>query len=83
MNDETEALSEREQIEALLPWYVTGKLDAAGCGRVETYMARHPEMRRQLVLIDEDRDVAQRVNAAIVPPRTLSADRLLESSRGR
>ena len=46
------------------------------------YLARHPGMRRQLALVEQDRDVAQRVNAAIVPPRTLSADRLLERARG-
>ena len=82
MNDKTEALSEREGIEALLPWYVTGKLDAAGRAQVDAYLARHPGMRRQLALVEEDRDVVQRVNAAIVPPRTLSADRLLERARG-
>ena len=35
MSDE---LSERDEIEALLPWYVTGRLDARARARVERYV---------------------------------------------
>lgn len=83
MTNESDTLSEREEIEALLPWYATGKLDAADATRVEDYLSRHPAMRRQLALIDEDRNAASRINAAITPPRTLSADRVLERARGQ
>lgn len=82
MTDESETLSEREEIEALLPWYATRKLDATSLMRVESYLERHPDMRRQLALIEQDRDVAARANAAITPPSTLRADRVLERARG-
>lgn len=82
MTDESDMLTEREEIEALLPWYATGKIEAASRARVDAYFARHPDLRRQLALIEEDRETAWRANAAITPPRTLSADRLLERARG-
>lgn len=82
MTNDTDNLSEREEIEALLPWYVTSRIDAEDRARVEAYLARHPETRRQLAQVEEDRDVAHRINAGIAPPRTLSADRLLERARG-
>lgn len=35
MTDErSEALSERDEIEALLPWYVSGKLEARGSSAI-------------------------------------------------
>lgn len=40
MKDERlDKLSERDEIEALLPWYVSGKLDATSRARVERYIA--------------------------------------------
>lgn len=82
MTNESDALSEREEIEALLPWYATGKLDAASRARVTAYMDRHPDMRRQLALVEEDRAATLRANDAVVPSRTLTADRLIERVRG-
>ncbi|KAB2912184.1 MAG: hypothetical protein F9K29_20270 [Hyphomicrobiaceae bacterium] len=54
MSDDKLALSERKEIEMLLPWYVTGRLDAKDRARVEAYLARDPAMRRQLDLIREE-----------------------------
>lgn len=71
-----EQLSEREEIEMLLPWYVTGKLDAADTARVETYLQHHPDMRRQLALIAEEQTATIAGNEAI-RPRFASADALL------
>ena len=82
MTKESDTSSEREDIEALLPWYVTGRLDAASRAQVDAYLERHPGMRRQLVLVEEDRDAAWSANAKIAPPRTLNADHLLERARG-
>ena len=43
MKDERlEKLSERDEIEALLPWYISGKLDAKSRARVERYMEAYP-----------------------------------------
>ncbi len=71
-----EQLSEREEIEMLLPWYVTGKLDAADKARVETYLARHPDVQRQLALVAEEQTATIAGNEAI-RPHLPSADALL------
>jgi hypothetical protein len=77
MSDNTETLSEREEIEMLLPWYATGKLERADRERVESYLARHPELRRQLTLIEEEHEQTIRANEAIPAPDAHVADRLL------
>jgi len=71
-----ETLSEREEIEMLLPWYVTGRLDAADRDRVEAYLAREPDMRRQLAPIVDEQQAAVAGNEAI-RPRLASAEALL------
>ena len=38
----------------LLPWYVTGRLDAADRERVDRYVAAHPDMAAQLDLVQEE-----------------------------
>jgi len=77
MMDEDQALSEREECEALLPWYVTGRLSVADVSRVDAFLARHPEMRRQLGLVGEDREAVIRTNSTIVAPRRLTAVQLV------
>lgn len=74
--DETPTLTEREEIEALLPWYVTGRLDHADRVRVDAYLGRHPEMRSQLAMIETDRRTVIEANERIAAPRTLSAEAL-------
>ena len=58
--DETdmENFSPREEIEMLLPWFVTGRLDSADTKRVELYLASHPEMEAQLELVRDEMDVS-------------------------
>ena len=34
----------REEIEKLLPWYVTGRLDQAETDKVESYLRQRPEL---------------------------------------
>lgn len=75
--DGTTTLTEREEIEALLPWYVTGRLDRADRARVDAYLGRHPEMRRQLAMIEDDRRTVIEANERIAVPRSLSADAVL------
>ena len=54
MTETQEKFSEREEIEILLPWYVTGRLDAAETARVAAYIERHPDVRSQLGLVREE-----------------------------
>jgi anti-sigma factor RsiW len=65
MNEEVE----RDEIEKLLPWYVTGRLERADVGRVEAYLRRHPDMLPQLDLIRAERSETVRGNEAIGVPR--------------
>lgn len=68
MSDVTERLSERDEIEALLPWYVSGRLDAKSRARVERFMEAHPEVRAHLALAREELDATVAGNEAIAPP---------------
>lgn len=65
---------EREEIEMLLPWFVTGKLDAADHSKVEAALLRDPALRRQIDLAREEQDVAFAANEAVPLPRTLSVE---------
>lgn len=77
MSGTDEQLSEREEIELLLPWYMSGRLDAADRARVESYLTAHPDMRHQLALIAEEQAATIEGNEAIVrrlaPPKVLQA----------
>ncbi len=71
-----EQLSEREEIEMLLPWYMTGRLDEADMARVEAYLEQHPDVHHQLALIAEEQTATIEGNEAI-QPRLASAVSLL------
>jgi hypothetical protein len=72
-------LPEPSEVELLLPWYVTGRLDATDRARVEAFLAAHPEMRDQLALVREERDQSVRDNEALGHPSPQSLDRLMTS----
>lgn len=67
-----DTLTEYEEVELLLPWYVTGKLDAADRAKVEALLAREPALRRQLDLIREEQSAAIAVNEGVAAPAGLS-----------
>lgn len=70
---------EREEIEMLLPWYITGRLDAADTAKVEAYLAVHPHVARQLDLVRAERDEAVAVNEALGFPPAAATERLIAS----
>jgi len=70
---------EREEIEKLLPWYVTGTLDCAERARVENYLAGSPHACAQLDLIRAEREQAVVVNKALGLPSAGALDRLMAS----
>lgn len=76
MSDE---LSERDEIEALLPWYVTGRLDPQSRARVERYVKAHPEAGAHLALVREESDATIGSNEAIPTPGPRALDRLRAS----
>ena len=83
MNEDNTALTEREEIEMLLPWYVGGNLDATDHDRVERYLAQHPEVRRQLELIREERHQTILANEALPTPPAGALEQLMASLPGR
>ena len=78
-NGQHERLSERDEIEALMPWYVSGKLDASSRARVERYLETHPEDRAHLALVREESDATTAANEAIPAPGPEALDRLRAS----
>lgn len=82
MRNQTTQEAEREEIEMLLPWYVTGKLDRAERAKVEGYLARHPHVSRQLDLIRAEREQAVYANDALGSPPAAALDRLMASLPG-
>jgi hypothetical protein len=68
--------TEREEIEMLLPWYATGRLDRADMARVESYLARHPQLARQLDLVRTEQEQTVAANEALGWPSAGAIDRL-------
>lgn len=75
----SEKLSERDEIEALLPWYVTGRLDAKERARVDRYVREHPEVQAHLALAREESDATIASNQTIPAPGPQTLDRLRAS----
>jgi anti-sigma-K factor RskA len=79
---DTTSLSERDEIELLLPWYTTGRLDAADRARVEAWLARDAALARQLADLDDDRHATNRLNEAVSLPATLSVHAAMQKIVG-
>jgi hypothetical protein len=59
---------EMDEIEALLPWYAAGTLDARDAKRVDDALADRPELGASLALIHEDRDETIALNERLGAP---------------
>lgn len=74
MTEITSRPDEREEIEMLLPWYVTGRLDASDRARVAAWLARDAGLARQLALIEEERQESIGASERVaLPGRALTA----------
>jgi hypothetical protein len=78
MSNNPTQLDERDEIEMLLPWYVTGRLGAADTARVESWLARDANLARQLELIEDERRGSVLANESVVLPASLSIRRSIE-----
>lgn len=65
-------------IEQLLPWYVTGKLDASERADVENALKRFPELQAQLDLIQAEVNGTVELNEAMAMPRAGATERFME-----
>jgi hypothetical protein len=79
MSNQTAEEIEREEIEMLLPWYATGRLERDDAARVERYLARHPALSAQLDLIRAEREETVQANEALGRPSAAALDRLMAS----
>jgi anti-sigma factor RsiW len=79
MANEAENITEREEIEMLLPWFATGRLETHEAQRVEAYLVQHPEMRRQVELIRDEQHATIIANEALKGPAPGGLDRLRQS----
>ena len=69
MTHESEILSEADEFEALLPWYVSGKISAADKAKVDAYVSKHPQVRAHLAMARDEADDIFAANAQIEAPR--------------
>jgi hypothetical protein len=79
MSETSDRLSDGEEIEALLPWYVSGRLDAGARARVERYLKTHPEIRSHLDLAREELDATVAGNEVLAGPGPAALARLRAS----
>lgn len=71
MNSSEDILSGHDEIEMLLPWYVTGKLEPEDVARVDAYLATHADMQERLDQIGKERNEALHLNETVAAkPRT-------------
>jgi flagellar basal body-associated protein FliL len=79
MNAQSLDDAEREEIEMLLPWYVTGRLGPADLAKVDAYLAAHPHVARQLDLARAERDETVAANEALGLADPGATERLMAS----
>ena len=65
MSDKVGKGRRRSEVELLLPWYVTGKLDAADKARVEAFLATHPKCSASSRWCARSRSSRRRSNEAL------------------
>lgn len=68
---------ERRTVEELLPWYVTGKLDADEAEFVRARIAADPDLERQLALVREELVETVRANEDLAAPPSRGFERLM------
>ena len=77
----TDPEDEMDEIEALLPWYAAGTLDARNSKRVDDALARRPDLGISLALIHEDRDETIALNERLGAPSGAAWARVLATAK--
>ncbi len=78
MNDTSQKLS-ADDIEALLPWYAAGTLDAREADQVKSALAADAELARRLDLVREEMTEAIVLNEALGAPSRQVRDNLFKA----
>jgi hypothetical protein len=66
----------RDEVEMMLPFYVTGQLDHAEANEIDDYLKQHPDVARQLDLIRAERESTAASNAIYATRPARSFDRV-------
>jgi hypothetical protein len=75
--------SERQEIEELLPWYVTGRLSASDHDRVAAYLEQHPDVKTSIAIAHEEASSNAAANLALPAPSADALARLMRSLPGQ
>jgi anti-sigma factor RsiW len=70
---------QRAEIEKLLPWYVTGRLDSHDVNKVARFLREHPDVAARIDLIRAEREHTIQVNEALGYPPPNMLRRLLQA----
>lgn len=73
-----ERLSEREEIESLLPWFAAGTLSRRDAERVERALANDAELARQFEMVREELGETIRANESLGAPSARALKSLFE-----
>ncbi len=65
------------EIEGLLPWYATGRLDAADTARIDMALLGDPELARRLALIREEMGEVALLNERLPGPSRRALDAIM------
>jgi len=76
MNATNQESSEREQVEALLPWHATGTLSRREADRVERALAGGRELARQFEMVREELHETIHLNESLGAPSARAAQKL-------
>ncbi len=77
MNPSEHTMTTSDEIELLLPWYVTGRLDAGDTARVEAHLAADEGMRERLDLMVKERNETVHLNDAELSRPVTTPDRFV------
>ncbi len=77
MNTIEKSDRETSDIEGLLPWYATGKINAADKARIERALLTDPEIARRLAIVREEMGEVAMLNERIAGPSSKALDRLM------
>ncbi|MGO9132729.1 MAG: hypothetical protein ACLP8A_01600 [Methylovirgula sp.] len=75
MNDTTNG--QPDDVDLMLPWYVTGRLSAAERARIEAALEADAGLRHRLALVREELAETEAVNEALPTPPRASFDKLM------
>ena len=76
MNTKIENISEREEIETLLPWHAAGTLGRRDADRVERALSQDPELTQRFGLVREELSETIHLNETLGAPSARAMDRL-------